>query len=226
MKSRRTGVVVIAAAVWLVTGCGSTQPSRPTNGAPAQTTATGATPTTNAAAIASGETMAMDHSMAPGQTMAPGETMAPSPAAQQKAPEEALMVCGPEIQESIKTILRLPSNPPGASTWKDQLFECTYVLAAGKLVLRVKESADGAAARTYFDSRRAAAKNTSTLTGIAALGLPAYQTSAGVASFVKDSMTLEVDATGLTPTVGPEGTTRGQFAYTIATNVLACWKEH
>lgn len=169
--------------------------------------------------------MAPGHTMAPGETMTPGETMAPDPAAQEKAPEEALMVCGPEIQESIKTILRLPSNPPGASTWKDQLFECTYVLDAGNLVLRVKESADGAAARTYFDSRRAAAENTSTLKGIASLGLPAYQTSSGIASFVKDNMTLEVDATGMTPTVGAEGTTRVQFAYTIATNVLACWKE-
>lgn len=235
MKSPITGALMAVAALGLVAGCGSTTSSSPgstgagappnaatapgpTSMAPDHSTAPGQT-------MASGETMAPDHSMPPGQTMAPGETMAADPAADDKVPEEALMVCGPEIQESIKTILRLPSNPAGASTWKNKLFQCTYALKEGTLVLRVKESADDDAARVYFDSRRAIAKNTSTLKGIASLGLPAYQTSDGVASFVRDNMTLEVDATAMNATVGAEGTTKGQFAYTIATNVLACWTE-
>lgn len=93
-------------------------------------------------------------------------------------------------------------------------------------MLRVKESPNEQAARAYFDSRRAADGSTSTIKGIAALGRPAYQTSSGVSSFVKDNTTLEVDATAMTPTVGAEGTTKGQFAYPIATDVLACWTEN
>ena len=136
------------------------------------------------------------------------------------------MVCGPEIKQSIKQILRLPAVPRSSSTWKDSLLRCTYPLDAGKLVLTVKKSADNTAAIAYFNSRKSTANDISSLKGLSSLGLPAYQTTGGVASFVKDDMTLEVDATALTPTVGPEGTTRSEFASTIASNVLACWTEH
>ena len=161
--------------------------------------------------------------MPDGMTMAPGETMAgestPGP------PETASMVCGEEIQGSIKTLLALPALPKGTSTWQDGLFTCTYPLAQGRLVLSVQVSADATAAKAYFNALRARSAKSTALTGLTSLGLPAFQSASGVVSFVKDNMTLEVDASGLTPLVGPHQTTGGDFAYTVATDVLACWQE-
>lgn len=161
--------------------------------------------------------------MPDGMTMAPGETMAGETTGQ--PPETASMVCGEEIQGSIKTLLALPASPKGTSTWQDGLFTCTYPLSQGQLVLSVKVSADATAARAYFTALRARSAKTTALTGLTSLGLPAFQSTSGVVSFVKDNMTLEVDATGLIPLLGPHRTTRGDFAYTVATDVLACWQE-
>jgi hypothetical protein len=36
-------------------------------------------------------------------------------------------------------------------------------------------------------------------------------------------MTLEVDATAMPEAIGPNRVARGDFAYQIATNILACW---
>lgn len=140
-------------------------------------------------------------------------------------PGTASMVCGPEIQGSIKTLLALPELPTGASTWVDGLFTCTYALPQGRLVLSVKQSSDSAAAMTYFTSLQNRTRTSTALTGLTSLGLPAFQSDSGIVSFVKDNLTLEVDATGLAATVGPQRTSRGDFAYTVATDVLACWQE-
>ncbi|NYJ74691.1 hypothetical protein [Allobranchiibius huperziae] len=153
-------------------------------------------------------------------SMAPGQTMGATP------PKKALMVCGGDVPTNIRDSLKLSATPKGTSKWADNLFTCTYALADGNLVLRVKQSTNDTTASAYFDSRKAAAAKASTLSGLASLGLPAYETAGGTASFVRDNLTLEVDATAMKPVVGVEKTTRKDFAYTVASFVLACWREH
>jgi hypothetical protein len=96
-------------------------------------------------------------------------------------------------------------------------------LPTGPLVLSVKDSADVAAARGYLDRRRRGMGRTQPLTGLAGLGLPAYENTTGSVVFLKDNMTLQVDAAALPVRVGPQSTSRTDLAYTIATDVLACW---
>jgi len=58
---------------------------------------------------------------------------------------------------------------------------------------------------------------------MAGLGLRAYEKANGTVVFLKDNMTLQVDATALPRLVGAQNTSRVDFAYTVATDILACW---
>ncbi len=216
MKIRPRAALALLALPLLLAACGTS------TGATGATGSTGtATPATAAASSPapsrSGMTMADGMVMAPGETMAGGSAGAP--------PETASMVCGPEIRASIRMLLALPAPPEGSSTWREGLFTCTYALPQGRLVLSVQQSADAAAARSYFTGLRSRTPRSTALTGLTSLGLPAFQSADGIASFVKDDLTLEVDASGLAATVGPHRTSRADFAYTVATDVLACWQE-
>lgn len=62
--------------------------------------------------------------------------------------------------------------------------------------------------------------------GLANLGFLAAQTTDGSLAFLKDSSTLHVDASGLPTDVGPHNVTLTNFAYQVATTVLACWKDN
>ena len=211
MTARPKTRLAILALPLLLTACGTTAgAARPSGTAPVTATAKTAAPS-------SGRPTADGMSMAPGETTTGGSGGQP--------PQTASMVCGPEIRGSIKTLLALPGPPAGTSTWANGRFTCTYALPQGRLVLSVQQSTDAAAAQTYFSALRIRTQTATTLTGLTSLGLPAFQSDNGIASFVKDNLTLEVDATGLTATVGPEHTSRGDFAYTVATDVLACWQE-
>ena len=128
--------------------------------------------------------------------------------------------------DGVRQLAGLTADPQTSTTWASSLFTCTYALPEGHLVLSVKESTDPATARAYFDGLQAAAPKSVVLQGFDGLGLPAFTSPAGTAAFVRDSMTLLVDASGLPATVGPQKTERTSFAYAVATNVLACWKEH
>ncbi|WP_125610715.1 hypothetical protein [Specibacter cremeus] len=164
--------------------------------------------------------------MAPGQTMAPGDTMpgmgaaTPSPA---QPSDAARMICANETILNIKKILGLAATPVPDSAWNDQLYTCTYRLPYGSLVLSVKQSAGDALARSYFERLRAAATTGQAIEGMANLGLPAFKTGTSV-SFVKDNMTLLVDAGHLPASVGPHEVSRSALAYEVATAVLACWQ--
>ena len=211
MTARPQTRLALLALPLLLAACGTAAgAASPSGTAPVTATATTAAPS-------SGPPTAAGMSMAPGETMAGGSGGQP--------PQTASMVCGPEIRGSIKTLLALPGPPAGTSTWANGRFTCTYALPQGRLVLSVQQSTDAAAAQTYFSALRIRTHTATTLTGLTSLGLPAFQSDNGIASFVKDNLTLEVDATGLTATVGPEHTSRGDFAYTVATDVLACWQE-
>ena len=159
-----------------------------------------------------------------------GSTAAPSPSddlaltAPDSPSAPAKMVCGEETRNNIARILALASPPLTTDSWADKLYTCTYALPTGPLVLSVKEAADTAAARAYFERQQQSSAQAAPIEGLANLGLPAFQTPAS-AVFVKDSFVLTVDASALPATVGPQQVSRGAFAYQIATTVLACWSE-
>ncbi|WP_427131543.1 hypothetical protein [Pseudarthrobacter sp. S9] len=135
------------------------------------------------------------------------------------------MVCGDETRGNVVRILSLPAPPRTTDTWVDHLYTCTYALPAGPLVLSVKETADPAAARAYFDRLQLNSGAAHPIEGMADLGLAASETADGSVVFVKDSFVLHVDAAALPETVGPHDVSRTAFAYQVATAVLACWSE-
>jgi hypothetical protein len=136
------------------------------------------------------------------------------------------MTCAPQTRAAIAAALGLPDPPEPTDGFADQAYTCTYDLAAGPLVLTVTEFPDAAAALHEFDTLRRASGQGEPIEGLASLGLPAYRPNEGTVVFAKDNMILEVDATAMERALGPNGVSRGDFAYQIATNVLACWTAH
>jgi hypothetical protein len=135
----------------------------------------------------------------------------------------ARMICGREIRRDVAMIMGLPSPPAAAATWAGHLYTCVYQFRGGRIVLSVKDAPDVAAARTYFSALVRHLRSASALTGLPSLGLPAYQSTAGIVVFRKDDKTLEVDAAGLPAQAGPDHQTREALAYAIAADVLGCW---
>ena len=147
-------------------------------------------------------------------------------ATQAAGPSDASrMICAEETKDDIASILALQQAPQTVDDWADATYTCTYRLADGPLVISVKESADAAAARKYFDTLKGKLQ-AAPIKGLANLGFPAAQTADGSVVFLKDSSTLHVDATGLAARVGPQNVARTDLAYQVATTILACWKEH
>ncbi|MDQ0674033.1 putative small secreted protein [Pseudarthrobacter siccitolerans] len=150
-----------------------------------------------------------------------------SPGTATEAPSAAaVMVCGDQPKERLRSILDLDSDPHTVDNWADSTFTCTYHLTEGTLIISVQEAADKASAGKYFDAKQALAKDAAPIEGLANLGFPAYETADGSAVFQKDSFVLQVDASGLPPTLGPENITRNALAYQLSTTILACWVEH
>jgi hypothetical protein len=172
-------------------------------------------PSSNVPSSSVGTTAAPPSAEAAGPTSSAGAANGPSAATK--------MVCAQETQDNVTKILALTTPAVTKDSWSQELYTCTYQLAGGPLVLSVKESADPAAAHTYFTELQKTLGATKPIDGLANLGLPAYKTDAGQVVFVKDSMTLDVDASALPSAVGPHGITPGALAYEIATAVLACW---
>lgn len=210
MKDRNPWLGSLAVASLVLSGCAAA-------GAAAPGSAPG-----SAAAPSSSETHAAGHA---GEQHGAGSA-APAESPGEGPSEAALMVCGKETQDNITLSLSLTTAPHSVSSWADDLFTCTYHLAGGSLVLAVKESADPAAAREYFDALQSKAGDAAPIKGLANLGFPAYETTSGSVVFLKDNMTLSADATDLPDAVGPNSVSPTAFAYQISTTVLACWVEH
>jgi hypothetical protein len=204
MKRNPWYAVLLAASLVSLAGCGGA--------APAATASTASEAGMN---------------MAPSQSLAAGEGMAPPSASGAAGPSSASkMICADETKDNITGILALQTPPHSVDSWADQLYTCTYHLVDGPLVLTVKESPDPAAARTYFDEAQAAEAGNQSIDGLTNLGFPAFSNDRGSVTFLKDSMTLTVDGSALPPAVGPHAVTPKEFAYEVASTVLACWKEH
>lgn len=202
MSARSTfrRIVVVAAAVPLLAACG----------------ASGSTP----AAAPAGSSTASAHRSTAAEDRPAGDQPANVDVAD--APDTATMVCSDELRASMAKLLHVSSVPRGHATWDGTVYTCRYGLEAGPLVLTVRQSSDNAAARNYLQQRKQAAGGR-TITGLQSLGLPGFQDRAGTVAFAKDDFTLVVDASKLAGTLGSPDTDRTDFAYTVATDVLACW---
>ncbi|WP_461172360.1 hypothetical protein M1D93_15375 [Arthrobacter sp. Z1-9] len=152
---------------------------------------------------------------------------AASPRASAERPSEAAkMVCGDQPIDRLTSILDLKQDPHTVNSWADSTFTCIYHLDEGALEISVKQAANQATALNYFDAMQALAVDAKPIEGLANLGFPAYETGDGSAVFQKDSFVLQVDASDLPGTLGPDLITRNALAYQLSTTILACWVEH
>ena len=209
MKHRKHTLAALAATSLLLSGC-ATAP-----GSVGQGTSAAIPPSTSAAAEA-GHTGGHSH----GYSTSPRTPQADGPSA------AALMVCGDQPMDRLTSILDLDADPHTINDWANSTFTCTYHLAEGALEISVQEATNQAAALKYFDAMQALAKDAKPIEGLANLGFPAYETADGSAVFQKDSFVLQVDASDLPATLGPENITRNALAYQLSTTILACWVEH
>jgi len=141
------------------------------------------------------------------------------------APAAAAMVCSTEAKDNVTKILGLASPPATVPSWNGSTYSCSYKLPDGAFTMSVEVSAGDSAAKTAAKTL-AASLNAEPITGLSNLGLPGYQSADGSIVFAKDNMTLHVDATTMTPGVGKNNVSRADFAYQMATTILACWSEH
>ncbi|MEP6527845.1 MAG: hypothetical protein ABJA86_11850 [Nocardioidaceae bacterium] len=135
------------------------------------------------------------------------------------------MVCSAEIRRDIAQILKFPSLPVGIATWSEPSYSCMYRLRVGRVVLSVEDSSRLASGRSYFDRLRGTLDPTRRLRGLAAFGLPAYESTDGKVVFLKDGKTLSVDTTRLASRTIPDQQSRADVAYAIAADVIGCWSE-
>lgn len=169
--------------------------------------------------------------MDPGMSM-PSTSAAPTPQSSSAGSAEAgpsaasQMICGPETRDNITLALALPAPPHSVDSWITRQYTCTYHLTDGDFVISVQESSDAESARSYFDTMQGNLAPVQPIEGLANLGLPAYETTDGVVVFLKDNMTLQVDARKVSDKIGPHGVTRTAFSYQVATAILGCWTEH
>jgi hypothetical protein len=212
-RARTHTVACLALASLLLSGCaaaaGSTNPVES-----AASTATTAPATVPPSEVPPSASAGATHS---GDQHATTQAAGPS--------EASKMICAPETKDDIASILALEQAPHTVDGWADATYTCTYHLADGPLVLSVKESPGPAAARKYFDALQGKLQ-AAPIKGLANLGFPAAQTPDGSVIFLKDNSTLHVNAAGLPSAIGPQDVTRTDFAYQVATTILACWKEH
>jgi len=134
--------------------------------------------------------------------------------------DTAKMVCGDDIRDQVRQVLKLSTAPKTESSWADQLYTCSYRLPMGPMVLSVKQSTGTVQAVGYFSKLRTTLGSTETLQG---LGERSYGTGDGVVVVIKDNLTLKVDTTGLPKVFVADQQRRSDLAYEIASDVLGCW---
>ena len=210
MNARKWPVVLLISISFLLTGCANVQ--------------------SNASQVTPTPSMSPGMSMAPGQSMpSTSSTAAKQPVASSvnsNSPSKATrMICGSETRTNVAALMGLTVSPTTQTHWANHIYTCTFKLTVGYLVISVKESSGVPKARIYFNALRVRLGHTKPITGIANLGFPAYESMTGTVVFLKDNKTLEVNASALPAHVGHEGSTRADFAYTVATDILACWKD-
>lgn len=157
-------------------------------------------------------------------TAASKSTVSKPPSSATAGPDDATkMICGAETNGHVATLAGISGSVATASSWADNIYTCRYDLGVAPLVLSVKVASDTVSARSYFHELAIQMNPTQPLQGLASLGLPGFMTATGEVVFLKDSSILTIDATRLPAQLGKQGETRNDLAYTVATDILACW---
>ena len=132
------------------------------------------------------------------------------------------MICSNEIRNDIAQVLAVKPLPKPSARWADHVYTCTYRLPMGTFVLSVTESRNPAAAQDFAKGLRSAL-------GKHEQCRRAHDNrvldTGGVVALVKDSDTLQVDASRLPKQFGAQHEKRTDFAYEVASDILGCWTE-
>ena len=134
--------------------------------------------------------------------------------------EAARMVCAPEAQKEIASVLGAPTAVVLPPTWFEDVYSCRYVYADGTMILSVKELSNQAETNAYFASLRAQLGRHEPVKG---LGQGAFVTKNGSVVVRKDYKVLLVDTSGLPAQFGSWSKHRAQTAIDVGVTVLGCW---
>jgi hypothetical protein len=157
------------------------------------------------------------HQVAAGGPAATSATEAEAPSASAK------MVCTPEAQVEIATVLGAHTTRAVKPTWNDHLYSCRYAYSTGQIVLSVKELGDPQATSGYFDGL---AQRLGKRSDVGGLGQAAFDTSNDSIVVRKDYKVLDVDVSGLPARFGNPTVDRSTTAMKIALAVMGCWTGH
>ena len=202
MRTRMLATVAVTAA--LAAGCGTTtqQSDHPTDHR---------------------ERSSKDMKPAGGMSMA-GMKM-DAGASQGKPSGAAAMICSAETAAAVRRTFQLGALPQKQAMWMPPVYGCTWALPHGSLDLAVDHAADRVQARLRFEEMKAAIPDAQTLRGMASFGLPAFESSSGMVVFLKDGKVLSADARRVPGRDLPQGFSREDVAYGVASAVIACWSE-
>jgi hypothetical protein len=150
-------------------------------------------------------------------------TTATSAAAADPPSASAKMVCTPEAQIEIATVLGAHTTRAVKPTWTDHLYSCQYAYSSGQIVLSVKELGDSQATTGYFDGL---AQRLGKRGDVGGLGQAAFDTSNDSIVVRKDFKVLDVDVSGLPARFGVPAVDRSTTAMKIALAVMGCWTGH
>jgi hypothetical protein len=142
-----------------------------------------------------------------------------------KPSEAAAMICADETAGAVQRNFAVTKLPAGVARFSDQLYQCTYQLAAGDLRLSVKDLSAAAPGEAYFNYLKGDLAPVEPIRGVESFGFPAFETSRGDVVFIKDHKTLWVDASRVNQADLRPGATRTEAAYGVAAALIACWSE-
>jgi len=134
----------------------------------------------------------------------------------------ARMVCSAEAQREIAGALGAATVGPVVPTWIDHRYSCTYPYRSGTVALSVKELPDAASTAAYFSSLQAALGAGGPVAGI---GQGAYEAAGGSVVVRKDDKVLDVDVSGLGPSIGTPAVPRTEVGLRLAIVVMGCWSD-
>lgn len=215
---RKTWMGAVVVASLLVTGCAASA---------AEPAASPSTSTTGAENAEPSNTEP-SHTMPDGTVMSgaehgghgSGHASAPEPSA------AAEMICEGQVTASIASMLDLPEEVEPTSTWNAPMLTCTYDIDGAPLTLSVHDTADLEVGEAHFAELQGSVEGARDIEGLLGLGMPSFTTDAGQVAFLRDGMTLLVDATRLPAELAGGTMTRDEVAYAVASAVLVCWVEH
>jgi hypothetical protein len=137
----------------------------------------------------------------------------------------AAMICSPETASAVRRTFELGALPQQEQMWMPPVLGCTWALPHGSLDLAVDDATNPARGRHRFEQLRAAVPGAHELRGMASFGFPAFESPSGMVVFLKDGKVLSVDARRVPRRDLPQGFSREDVAYGVASAVIACWSE-